>query len=268
MWSHQSTAGLSRQCLAVCGSERIDPEISTTQQKTYAVGTTMSASNPESLDHFSARSGDWESLYERPHFKDRLALFVELASSRVKAGEKVLDYGCGTGTLAGALSDRFNVLGIDGASGMIEQARKLHADKGATFEQIDPDHWTGVTEPVSAIVCSSVIEYVPDDDRLLKLFADSLVDGGWLLISVPNGHSLTNHARNVLRSITKRDSDSEYAQKLYYQSSTETQLENCGFKLVDSVNFEFPKLGQLGVTLSRSKLVGMMTLLCAQRVNR
>ena len=70
------------------------------------------------LRHFDERSEEWEDLYARPQFQDRLQLFINGVKETVPEGSRILDYGCGTGTIALKLAEcGYQVVGIDGGVG-------------------------------------------------------------------------------------------------------------------------------------------------------
>jgi SAM-dependent methyltransferase len=118
-------------------------------------------------------------------------LFVRLAEQSIPAGALVLDYGCGPGRLSLLLArSGFQVSGVDTSAGMIAEARALDcAGLNVEFATIKrPDEALG-PNLYDAIVCSSVIEYVPDAHALLQAFRRALRGAGALIISYANDSS-------------------------------------------------------------------------------
>lgn len=118
--------------------------------------------------------------------------FAELVRRWIPAGSYVLDYGCGPGRLGRQIQAcGVRVLGVDTSVDMISQARS-QAEAGADlrFEVIADAQELSSEGPYDAIVCSSVIEYVPDADGLLQLFRSSLRAPGVLVISFANSRSV------------------------------------------------------------------------------
>jgi ubiquinone/menaquinone biosynthesis C-methylase UbiE len=94
---------------------------------------------------------------------------LELAG--LKAGESVLDMGCGTGTLAIAAKHRVGatgrVYGIDASPEMIARARKK-AKKGAaeiTFENALVENLPFQNAHFDVVLCTTVLHHLPDKAR-------------------------------------------------------------------------------------------------------
>lgn len=118
-------------------------------------------------------------------------LFIGLAEEAIPPGGYVLDYGCGPGRLSWLLGrSGFRVRGVDPSEGMLAQARALDC-KGlkVEFDMIGESREVLLPNTYDAIVCSSVIEYVPDPDVLLQEFHKALVETGVLIISFANESS-------------------------------------------------------------------------------
>lgn len=153
----------------------------------------------------------WEQRYEKPAFRARLRAFQECLAGRDLDGQDWLDAGCGSGTMARYLAEAgASVLGVDAAEEMISIARKLAnldvagKDVGTTagtikdesapqlrFQQIATIARLPLADrSLDGIICSSVLEYVPDPAACLAEFARVLRPQGLLLVSVANRNSL------------------------------------------------------------------------------
>lgn len=151
-------------------------------------------------------AGGWEQRYKKPAFKARLRAVEECLADHDLHGQNWLDAGCGSGTLARHLLEAgANVLGVDAAEEMITLARELATQGLAGHDvakQNDPirhlrfehiatiAHLPHAPESLDGILCSSVLEYVPDPAACLAEFARVLRPGGLLVVSVANHNSL------------------------------------------------------------------------------
>jgi len=151
-------------------------------------------------------AADWEDRYQKRSFQARLEVLEECLQGRELAGTEWLDAGCGTGTLTRFLAEKgCSVTGLDAASQMIEMARgrtKDHPRREQMRFEVAGGDFAGTIERLSnttgsldGILCSSVLEYMPDAEQLVDEFARVLKPGGCLLISVPNKQSVVRRAQ-------------------------------------------------------------------------
>lgn len=119
-------------------------------------------------------------------------LFVNAAVGRVEPGSFILDYGCGPGRISLMLARKgFRVLGVDPSPAMIATARQQPIDALDIEFQVSTASPGDLPKvPYAAIVCSSVIEYIPEPEQLLRWFSAALRPSGILIISFANSHSI------------------------------------------------------------------------------
>jgi trans-aconitate methyltransferase len=119
----------------------------------------------------------WDAAaYDEKHaFVWRLAAdLLELLAPR--AGERILDLGCGTGHLTRRIADSgAAVMGLDIDTGMIEQARRHYP--GLRFEQGDAADFT-VTKPCDAVFSNAALHWVLDAEGAVRCIARALRPGG------------------------------------------------------------------------------------------
>jgi ubiquinone/menaquinone biosynthesis C-methylase UbiE len=124
------------------------------------------------------------------HGKERTFRHMIADRAQLQPGERVLDVGCGTGTLALVAKERVGktgqVVGIDPSRQMITRARRKMKRAGLTL-----DFQLGVIEDLTfpdqsfdVVLCTLMIHHVPDDLKRQGLaeMARVLKPGGRLLI--------------------------------------------------------------------------------------
>src|SRR5580698_5080857 len=143
----------------------------------------------------------WEQRYKKPAFKARLRAIEECLAGHDLHGKDWLDAGCGSGTLARYLVEAgARVLGVDAAEEMITLAREL-ASRDVASSQLRFEHIATIAhlplpnQSLDGILCSSVLEYVPDPAACLTEFARVVRPGGLLVVSVANRNSLVRKAQ-------------------------------------------------------------------------
>lgn len=186
-------------------------------------------------------------------------LFVEFVKQAVPSGSFILDYGCGPGRISLMLArSGFEVLGVDPSETMLEQAKEQH-HQGLSVQFRVGDETILPPDSFDAIICSSVIEYVPEPDKLLQRFHDSLREKGVLVISYSNRVS----PLRLYSFLTKRQNVFSDAYRHQWSWSDFRKLLTCnGFRpLAGPKFFEFNwrierfvqclPLGTLGIVLAR-----------------
>lgn len=100
----------------------------------------------------------------------------------------VLDVGCGPGILAGELLRRgYDVWGVDGAPGMIEQCRRRFGEVATSrFFVADATRLAFPDGFFRAVICTGVVDRLPDQEAAIREMARVVQCGGTLLISFPN----------------------------------------------------------------------------------
>ncbi|MEQ1828772.1 MAG: class I SAM-dependent methyltransferase [Pirellula sp.] len=197
----------------------------------------------------------------------RGGMFIRAAKRFLNKQDYVLDYGCGPGRLAYLLiQNGYRILGVDQSSGMIAEAVSQDIDsRSARFEVLSLNHgWEQLT--FDAVVCSSVIEYVPDAAGLLAKFHGCLRDRGKLLISFANRRSLFRLLTSRKKNENSHFTDHQY--HLWTGREARRVLESSGFRIVGRpVYFEasaFDKRPPISF-LSRFSLIGSLGLLVAEK---
>ena len=139
--------------------------------------------DPRKYTEFSAHR-------ERPFFE--LTARIDVAAPR-----RVVDLGCGPGTLTAALAARWpaaRVTGIDSSPEMVAQAAALAGVPGTLeFSQARIEDWE--PEPgTDVVVSNAALQWVPGHLELLRGWAKMLDDGAWLAVQVPGNFGAPSHA--------------------------------------------------------------------------
>ena len=146
----------------------------------------------------------WGANYGAGSFKRRLELFNSILDRSVGAGQYWLDLGCGSGVLTAELIARgARVVAVDGSPSMLAAASKIldmDIGKFVTFRHGDAQDLSWAS-PCSfdGVLCSSVLEYVDDQDELIIQVSRALKDNGVFVTSVPPKRSPVRTLQKALR---------------------------------------------------------------------
>ena len=146
----------------------------------------------------------WAGAPKEADGEERMRMTFIVQSLKDFAGGKdleILDLGCGRGWLAPFLSPHGKVTGIDFTPGGIKFAQDNFSDHG-TFLLADaglPFLGLSETKRFDVVVCSEVIEHVPDQLALLRQIAELLCANGLCILTTPNGNVWSEFERTLSR---------------------------------------------------------------------
>ncbi|MDA8290317.1 MAG: methyltransferase domain-containing protein [Actinomycetota bacterium] len=135
---------------------------------------------------------------------ERARPFGDLVARVSTTPARVVDLGCGPGTLTRGLADRWPdavVTGIDSSEAMWREAGRLAVPGRLEFLLADLTSWAP-DAPVDLVVANAVLHWVPGHVRLLGRLSSFLSDAGALAFQVPANHREPSHTivREVLAS--------------------------------------------------------------------
>ncbi len=185
----------------------------------------------------SAKGDYHEALWEGvPEGLDPLdfALRSRFLSDHVRAGERVLDVGCGEGCFAFALARAgAKVVGIDVAAEPLRRARVRHPE--LDLRQVRAERaWPLKDASFDVVWAGEVIEHVADTAGWLSEVRRVLRSGGSLLLSTPGHGRLQMLWWALARSAFEAHFDPRGDHLRFYTRRTLTELlEDFGFHEVD-----------------------------------
>src|SRR6516225_7223134 len=119
-------------------------------------GSLFLATDARAYEHFMAR---WSRRLAGP--------FLDFAG--VKAGERVLDVGCGTGVIAAALAERgCTVIGLDASEPYLEGARRERSHPNIVYELGDARRMPYADASFDACVSVLAIDVIPEVDQVVR----------------------------------------------------------------------------------------------------
>ena len=134
---------------------------------------------------FQGKAQDWHLKYnaDGAHVSRLNDIVERLGKGR---GRSLLDFGCASGNIAGALSSQgFVVTGCDISEGMVEDARRRFGDC-VEILLIEEGSLPFDDESFDVVITVSVLEYVDEIAMTLTELARILKKDGLLLATVPN----------------------------------------------------------------------------------
>lgn len=171
-----------------------------------------------------------------PHlgFRGRARTILREARKLPKTAQ-VLDAGCGYGIYALSLAEgSYTVDAIDLESIRIEEIKRMLSETPDLAARVHPILGSLTKLPFNdaryeLVVCSEVIEHIPDDASALNEIARVTKSGGTLLLSVPYW---STHTARIFRSFG-------HERPGYTQESLRKLLEVRGFTIEKTVLYEY-----------------------------
>ena len=179
-------------------------------------------------------------------FRDRLKTWSMLIERYVRPGDRVMDAGCGAGTLSfEAARIAARVDGIDGSERMIELARAGAAERGVANVSFDVALFESLSERAGQYdlaLCSSVLEYLPDLAEEIARLAALVGPGGRLILSLPNGRSRYRRFEAIAWRLTGRPRYYRHVRHVPPSTEVRAILKQLGFEVLETVYYADPPL--------------------------
>lgn len=119
-----------------------------------------------------------------------------------KVNEKILEVGCGSGRDIVLIAQKgATCIGVDSSINMVKETQKELKNRninGVTINLGDATQLMFPDEVFDKILCSEVIEHIPDYEKAISEMARVLKPSGCLVLSTPNRNSIYGFERYVL----------------------------------------------------------------------
>ena len=143
----------------------------------------------------------YRKIYKKISHKDELYDLGDLARIRLvekeinkKKVNNSLDAGCGGGLFLPTLSEHSkNVLGVDISKVTLNFAKRRNKHlglKNVKLKKLPLDKIRTLKKKFDLIICIEVLEHCQNDDKIIKIFSNSLLKKGTLILSIPNSSYL------------------------------------------------------------------------------
>lgn len=155
--------------------------------------------------------------------------------------ERILDVGCGTGTLTNKLNESNSIItGIDASEEMIRKAKASFPNieffvKDATDFEFD--------EPFDAVFSNATLHWITAQERALQCIFNALKNGGRFVFEMGGKHNIENIHTALKEAIREAGYEQKIPAKTNYFPSVAEQcllLEKVGFTVSNVAYFKRP----------------------------
>jgi ubiquinone/menaquinone biosynthesis C-methylase UbiE len=225
-------------------------------------------------DYFDHNSGNWSNNYKiNKIFESRLRVFENLAISFYPPSGRLLDIGCGSGDIATRLVERnFRVIGADRSLRMVQVAKEDDVIKDLVNADINSlPFCDGFFD---GALCSSVLEYIEDEQISIRELQRVIINQGIILISLPNKKSIWRVVEKVIYYLRKLFTNSPnylfYQQRQHDCNSISVLLEKNQLNVISCNYFGSPNplltlFPNLARSLEKSSFFGTMIIIVAKK---
>jgi SAM-dependent methyltransferase len=148
----------------------------------------MDLYDPELYDRLWSQ--EWQTLQAiGPLTHNRYRLMLRELPPSLPPGSRIIDVGCGNGSFLEILRKRYPEAVLCGVE-YSQQGRQAAIDDIRKFIQVGDIVEVAprlATEPYDIVICTEVLEHLPDPRRALDAIVSLLKPGGLALLTVPGG---------------------------------------------------------------------------------
>lgn len=186
----------------------------------------------------------WEQEYI--HVKWGGSRSIEMVSSRISPGCRILDAGCGNGRHLLPLSKLFHVTGIELSPTALRNA-KSHLEKNnrcVHYCVSTITHLPFSDDSFDGVLCLGVLQHLYENERLLTMseFSRILVPGGFLFFE---GFGVDDMRYGKGDNTNEKNTFLRNKGIIYHYFTKEeikSLLDNCGFQITDTKDIKIEKM--------------------------
>lgn len=198
------------------------------------------------LKHGAGEIWNWEGPAGRQRWQRR----VQMLTSHVRQGMKILEIGCGTAYFTRELAKTAALItAIDISPDLLEEARLNCPFPNVTFETQNAYALTYPDNAFDSVVGSSVLHHLEIDEGLRQIYR-VLRPGGLIVFTEPNMLNPQIAVQKNVPAVKRRVGDSP-DETAFFRWSLRRRLERAGFHQVRVTPFDFlhPKTPQAWISL-------------------
>ncbi|WP_276354607.1 class I SAM-dependent methyltransferase [Cohnella caldifontis] len=157
-----------------------------------------------------------------------------------RPGERILDFGCGTGDLAAKIAGSgADVEGVDISPEMAERARSKYPS--LKFHCADGTKWRP-DRPFHSVFSNAALHWIKDAEGAARTIADCLLPGGKLAAEFGGAGNVRSIVDANFTMLTERGLESGFALPWYFPSIGEyaSLLEKNGFEVLIAMMVDRP----------------------------
>lgn len=141
----------------------------------------------------------WDPQQYARYADERGRPFVDLlARVGATAPRRVVDLGCGPGTMTALLASRWPSAVVEGVDSSAEMISAAVPHARVSFRVSDVATWT-MPSDADVVLSNATLQWVPSHRALVSSWASSLPPDGWLAFQVPGNFASPSHT--LMRSL-------------------------------------------------------------------
>ncbi len=232
----------------------------------------MPTAPADAISYYSQAAPSFHASYRADANRlERVRVWRGFVTRHVATSGLAYDLGCGSGILACELARRgTEVVGVDGAAGMLEIARQSAAEQrldNVRFEQhrlpiANARDW----RRANSVISSSALEYLDSLPAAFASIRDLLCPGGTLVFSVSNRESISRKLVRIVHRLTGRPAYFGLLKQFRSIEQVRQELDEAGFDFLEGAHFACAdRINRLLARVLPLRLASNMIIVAARR---